>query len=189
MTETPTATIVAEITDYDGLIQGLRQRIHALGTSFDVIDELLLLSPRYSAKVLSPRPSKFMSKRLFGDILSVAAVKLLLIEDPEQFDKIKHRLDQRSTLGVRIDNAVHIVRSRRHFREIGKLGSQARKRQPSRRHMRRIGKLGGRARMDALSPQMRAKLSRKGHEARWGARGGIASPGIEDTVQIPMNSA
>jgi hypothetical protein len=108
MTETPTATVIAEVHDYDSLVRGLRQRISQLGTSFDVIDELLLVSPRYSAKVLSPRPSKFLSKRLFKDILSAAAVKLLLIEDPEQFAKVKDRLTPRSSLGVRLDQAVHI---------------------------------------------------------------------------------
>jgi hypothetical protein len=127
MTETSPAAVICEVHDYDSLVQGLRQRIHSLGTSFDVIDELLLVASRYSAKVLSPKPKKFMSPRFFGDILAAAASKVLFVEDVEQLDKIQHRLDLRSAWGTRLDRAVMITFSRRHYQTIGRKGIGASK--------------------------------------------------------------
>jgi hypothetical protein len=87
----------------------------------------LTVASRYSAKVLSPKPKKFMSPRFFGDMLAAAASKVLFVEDVEQLDKIQHRLDLRSAWGTRLDRAVMITFSRRHYQTIGRKGIGASK--------------------------------------------------------------
>jgi hypothetical protein len=179
-----TGAVIAEVRDYNALVQGLRQRIAALGTSFDAIDELLLLARGFTGKFLAPRPSKFMSARLFGDILSAAAVRLLMVEDEVQLERIKDRLTPRSTWGVRLDGAVTITRSRRFFRDIGRKGGLARK-PPGRRRMQRLG----RARMATLSGQERQELARRAANKRWKSQRAAASLACQATVPTPMNSA
>jgi hypothetical protein len=179
---------LAEIENYQGLVDALRRRVAELNTTFESVGELALQPARYVNKLLAPKPKKVFGEQSLDSIMSALAVRLIMVEDTEQLDRIRHRLDERSTLGNRVESSVTFSFSRRHFARIGSLGGLARK-PPSVARMRRLGKLGGRARMDALSPQMRSKLSRKGHEARWGAKRGIVSSGIADTEQTPMNSA
>jgi hypothetical protein len=158
--------IIAEVHDYGSLIAGLRKRIEELGTRYEALDELMMLPVRYTSKVLGPRPSRLLSARLFQDILSAAAVKVLLVEDEKQLARIKDRLDLRSNWGESLSDAIVMTYSRKHFRDIGRKGGVSKRR--GKRHMRRIAKMGGLARMKAMTAEQRKALSRKANNILWG---------------------
>jgi hypothetical protein len=176
---------LAEIASYQDLITGLRQRVAELGTSFEAVGELTLSAPRYVGKILAPSPRKFLSARSFQDFLSALGVKLLLVEDEEQLARIRDRLEERSALGTRIESAVTITLSRRHFQTIGRKGVGASKFR-GKRHYSRIAKAGGIARMQSLTREQRRNLSRRAHEVRWAARRSAVAAGIASAAQTSM---
>ncbi len=87
--------VLAEFTDYDGLIEALRRRKAELDLSFELIDAIGGLQSGYSAKVLGPGMIKKLGPVSAGAINDVLAVKFVMVEDVEAAEAMKTRWQKR----------------------------------------------------------------------------------------------
>jgi hypothetical protein len=93
--------IIGEATDHDSLVALLRKRKMALQLSDAVVDELTGLAHGYCNKVLGVVPVRTLGHLSLTALLAVLAVKLVVIEDPEQAAKIGKRWVRRDENSVR----------------------------------------------------------------------------------------
>jgi hypothetical protein len=84
--------LIGEAADFGTLQQILRDRAEELGCSRERLDDISGVQPGYSAKVLGPIPAKTLGRTSLGLILGGLALKLRVIEDPEQLKRIATRL-------------------------------------------------------------------------------------------------
>lgn len=112
--------ILGYASDYNQLIDALRARLIELKTSMQNVDELAGLPANYTAKLLSPMPSRSLGRVSLGPSLGAMGVKLAVIEDPDA-GKITERLAPAKP-GGRQSNAVLIRLSQRFLQKIGRKG-------------------------------------------------------------------
>src|ERR1700751_3189629 len=93
------ATPIAEITSYADLLVVLRRRMAQLDATFESLDDVSGLCPGYSAKCLSQNPIKSLGRISFGAILGALGLKIAIIEDTEQLERVRHRLVARDLRG------------------------------------------------------------------------------------------
>jgi hypothetical protein len=85
--------VLAQVTDYAGLVGALRARCAELNLTFDVLDEIAGLADRYSSKLLTPaiKPSRTLGKMSLGAVLGALGLKLIVVEDPVALAKVQNR--------------------------------------------------------------------------------------------------
>ncbi len=107
--ETRNPRILAECSDYEGLIHALRARVKERRIVLGALDEVTGLADRYATKVLSPTPDAYrlnqrtLGLRSLGPILQALGVKLHLVEDPDAVRRYCSRaetLDRKSLAGL-----------------------------------------------------------------------------------------
>jgi hypothetical protein len=87
---------LAVVHSYAELIAALRARVVELNTTGEAVDELSGLPARYTAKLLAlPVPVKSLGPVSLAPLLGALGLKLIVAEDTEALEKIRHRLDQR----------------------------------------------------------------------------------------------
>jgi len=143
--------IVGEAREYHELVEILRQRTHALGTTMEVVDEVAGLPTRYTSKVFAPMAIKTLGKVSLGAILGALCLKLVVESDEEQLAKIRHRLTPRKNTKCPRDLPArgrgHVLRNNRELA----------------RHLQR--------RWSALTTKrQRRRWALQGAQARWGSR-------------------
>lgn len=74
-----------EVTDYDSLVEMLRQRADSLGISRSTIDRLAKYPDGYAGKLLSPEKLRGLGKQSFGPMLDALCIKLVPVRDDEAF--------------------------------------------------------------------------------------------------------
>ncbi len=84
--------IIAEIRDFPSLLDAFRKRKAELGTTDDAIDDLCLFAKGHTSKMLKRVPSKHMTAITMMTLMMGLGCKMLLVEDTEQFAKIRNRL-------------------------------------------------------------------------------------------------
>jgi hypothetical protein len=80
-------------SDYQGLVDAVRFRIHELQTTHESIDDVSGLHSGYTSKVAAN--IKSMGKVSMGPILQTLGLSLIIVRDDEQFARIKDRLTKR----------------------------------------------------------------------------------------------
>ena len=145
------------VHDYDGLHRILRDRIEELNVARSTVDHVAGLPSGYSGKILSPQPTKRLGKLLLGSMLGGLALRLVVEEDPEQFERIKSRLVERQAGQTRPKLHADAKPVSIHD-EARRLLQNA---------MRRNGRKGVRARMKKLTPEERSRVARQAARARW----------------------
>jgi hypothetical protein len=91
---------IAEITSYADLLVALRRRMVQLDATFESLDDVSGLSHGYSAKLLSSNPVKCLGLVSFGAILGALGLKIVVVEDAEQLERVQHRLVGRDLRGT-----------------------------------------------------------------------------------------
>jgi hypothetical protein len=86
---------LATIHSYDELIGALGSRVAQLRTTLAATSELAGLAERYVAKVVTPKPVRSLGRVSLGPILGALGCCLILCEDREQYERIKHRIVRR----------------------------------------------------------------------------------------------
>jgi hypothetical protein len=86
---------IAEVTSYEGLIAAIRRRMAQLDGTFESLDDLAGLTRGHSQKLLATTPRRFLGSITFGVILQALGLKLVLIADVEQLERVRHRLVSR----------------------------------------------------------------------------------------------
>jgi len=87
------AAPIAEITSYEGLLDAIRRRLVELDTTFERLDDVAGLARGYSQRILSlTSPSKCLGSMSFAVILQTLGLRLQLVEDAGQLQRVRHRL-------------------------------------------------------------------------------------------------
>src|SRR6516225_9292151 len=117
--------IVAEFSDYNELINGLRRRAAELNLSGQSIDTLSGLTERYSQKLLGPQQIRRLNAISLGPFFGALAVRGVLVEDQTALEKLRRQTTPRRNEYVRAA-ATHVVLTFRFMQKIGRKGAQAR---------------------------------------------------------------
>jgi hypothetical protein len=87
--------IVGSFTDYDGLIEQLRERAAAVGLSFAMIDDIAGLAESGTAKYLSALRVKNLGLQTFFAITEAMGIRAIFIEDPQLLAQVRPRWARR----------------------------------------------------------------------------------------------
>jgi hypothetical protein len=85
--------VLATVRNYAELITAIRDRIVELNTTSEVVDFVAGLPLRYSAKLLAPNPPRTIGSLSLGPLIGALGLALVVIEDREQLERIRHRLE------------------------------------------------------------------------------------------------
>jgi hypothetical protein len=88
---------IAEVRDYDSLLQVMRTRADQLNVSRETLDYVSGLPSGYTAKVLSPDGPKRIGMVSLGALLGALAMKLVAVPDDEVFARNRLRYEPRDS--------------------------------------------------------------------------------------------
>lgn len=151
------------------LIDALRSRAHELQITHETIDAVSGLQSGYTSKLFAPVPIKNLGPISFSAILGALGLAVVVVEDPEQVERVKSRWTKRQKplqqqpiqSALRIEHQVP--------QEIAVTPALQRLlNNPN--WMKEIGARGGKSRWANLTPKQRAKAARKAVRARWKKR-------------------
>ncbi len=91
---------IGEATDHDELLAVLRKRKAALQLSDAIVDELAGMAAGHTGKLLGPAPVKTLGAVSLSALLSVLALRLIIVEDTEQAARIGRRWQRRTERAV-----------------------------------------------------------------------------------------
>jgi hypothetical protein len=152
MNEHVPPAIIATIRSQEDLIEALRAAKELRNLSFKTLDEMGDFTAGHMERVIGPRREKGMSAFVMQMLLSMLAVKLVLVLDSEQEEKVRGQWEGRNTSNVRIEKGrvskSLVERAKPHvFKESGKMGAAIRN--------------------SMLSPEHRSAIAAKAARARW----------------------
>jgi hypothetical protein len=133
---------IGEARSHDELIQVMAERKSALGLSNEFLDNTIPLSDGHTDKVLGPSRERGLSQFTLDGMLAALALKLVLVEDPEQAARMRPRWEGRDQRQVRPPARIGkslIARARPHV-------------------VRELGRQGGKARWRGVDPEVRRRL-------------------------------
>jgi hypothetical protein len=138
--------VVAEFSDYAGMLDALRRRANELQLSGERFDEYAGLPKGYMSKLFGARPVRRLGMCSFAPVVAGLGLRCLFIVDEEAERRLRQRLPPRNQSYVRAD-ATHVTLT---FR-----------------FMQKIGRLGARARVDNSTKAQRQEWARQAAIARW----------------------
>jgi hypothetical protein len=145
--------VVAAFTDYDGLIEALRERAASIGLSYAMVDSLCAFAEGQSGKYLSDARARQLTVAPLLKIAEVLAIKGVFVEDTELLQRMKPFYEKRDELKA-------------HARRRAPLGPVTLRRVlPA--AAAEMGKRGAVARNIRLAPEVRRALARAAARARW----------------------
>jgi hypothetical protein len=93
--------IIAEATSHNELIEAMRARKEALGLSNAWIEHAIELSDGHCDKILGPARERGLSQLTIDGLLSVLAIKLIVVEDEAAAARMRPMWDGRDQRQVR----------------------------------------------------------------------------------------
>jgi hypothetical protein len=137
--------VVAEFSDYAGMLNALRRRVNELGLNGERFDEYAGLPRGYLSKLVGAKPIRRLGMISFEPVLAGLGLKCLFVIDEEAERRLRERVPPRNSSYVRATPS--IVFTVRWFRSIGRKGAQAR--------------------IDNSTKQQRQEWARRAANARW----------------------
>ena len=137
--------VVAEFSDYAGMLDALRRRVNELALNGERFDEYAGLPRGYLSKLVGAKPTRRLGMVSFQPVLAGLGLRCLFVVDEEAERRLKERCQPRNSSYVRA--APSIVLTVRFFQRIGRKGAQAR--------------------VDNSTKQQRQKWARNAAIARW----------------------
>jgi len=116
--------VLAEFTDYDGMLAAIRNRVEELQINGQRFDEFAGLPIGYLSKLIGVRPVRRISMISMQPVLAGLGLKGQFVEDPIGTARLKNRLPPRN--GSYVRGTPSIVLTVRFFQKIGRRGAQAR---------------------------------------------------------------
>jgi hypothetical protein len=148
--------VVATFSDYDGLIEVLRERAASIGLSYAAVDCLCEFGEGQSGKYLADARTRHLTIAPLLKITEVLAIKGLFVEDAELLRRMRPMWEKRDELKA-------------HARRRAPLGAVTLRRVlPA--AAAEMGKRGAIARNRRLTPEVRSALARAAARARWRRR-------------------
>jgi hypothetical protein len=124
--------IIAEFTDYDGMLNAVRTRVEELQINGERFDEFAGLPRGYLSKLIGVHPIRRISMVSMGPLFDALGIRCVIIEDPATTARLKRRLKPRNNSYHRTSYTMRTVTDRQ-WRKIQKLGRKARWRKLSKR--------------------------------------------------------
>jgi hypothetical protein len=137
--------VVAEFSDYAGMLDALRRRVNELALNGERFDEYAGLPRGYLSKLVGVRPTRRLGMQSLSPVLAGLALRCLFVVDEEAERRLRDRVLPRNESFVR--STPSIVLTVRFFQSIGRKGAQAR--------------------IDNSTKQQRQEWARKAAIARW----------------------
>jgi hypothetical protein len=141
----PSPRVIAQFSNYDEMINGLRARAAELNLSGLEADSLAGLPIGYCQKLLGQRQIRRLGAVSLGPFLGALCVKGQFVEDQAALEKLLRQATPRNPSYVRA--APSITLTVRFFKKIGRKGAQAR--------------------VDNSTKEQRQQWARKAAIARW----------------------
>ena len=150
------------IRDMQGLVQAVRGAKIERDISDLTLDDLAGFAPGTSAKYLGPNPAKGIGPLTLGLFLGALGKGLMLVDDPEQIQRVQKRWTKRvirggATVQMRRNAALSMSLS---------MQENARKQGVSEK-MRELGKKGGKRRLQTMSRRARQRVATHAARMRW----------------------
>jgi len=117
--------VIAEFTSYDEMLTALRNRVAELQINGERFDEYAGLPRGYLSKLIGAHPTRRVGMQSLGPLFSALGLKAALIENAEATAQLKRRLKPRNNSYLRATYTLRQVTDRQ-WRQIQKLGRQAR---------------------------------------------------------------
>lgn len=167
--------LIAEVTSYTELIEGLRTRVGELGVRYQDFDELAGFPAGLTGKVFGMLQVKRLGPEKMFDAIRAAGLRIRIEVDPEQLAKMQGRISEnfnpRQANQARPGNSASPASSAilsRVFKPLARMGGKARWRKTSkkdqREHMRLMGIASGKKRRKLM--KRRARQRAAAHKAR-----------------------
>jgi hypothetical protein len=116
--------VVAEFSDYAGMLDALRRRVNELQVNGERFDEYAGLPRGYLSKLIGVKPTRRVGMQSLSPLMNALALRCLFVIDEEAERRLKERLPPRN--GSYVRGTPSIVLTVRFFKKIGRLGAQAR---------------------------------------------------------------
>jgi len=123
LNNTPENRVIAEFSDYSGLLAALRSIREMRNISFEKLDEIVGAPTGYFSKVFAPKSERKITMQSMGWAMAGLGVKAILVDDLEMLERLKTRYDQRDNKVVRA-GTVHILLSRNLMRQNQRKGGE-----------------------------------------------------------------
>ena len=117
--------VVAEFSDYPGLLGALRNRVTELGINGERFDEFAGLPRGYLSKLIGISPTRRIGLISLGPIFNALAISAVLIENGDQMMRLRNRLKPNNQSFRRTVYTLHTLTDRKWAR-IQKIGRQTR---------------------------------------------------------------
>jgi hypothetical protein len=94
--------VIATVTSYDEFVAAIRRWITELGTNYESVGEIAGLQSGYLGTLLASTPVRSFSRMSLGSTLSALGLRLQLVVDAEQLERLRHRYTARSVMGRKL---------------------------------------------------------------------------------------
>jgi len=133
----PDTRILAEFTDYNGLLNAVRARVNELQIQHEQFEFFSGLPARYLSKLIGPNPIRSIGRTSMGPLFGALGIRCIIVEDPQATARLKSRLTPRNNSFMRPSRTLQTVTDRQ-WQRIRKLGSEARWKKIPKAQRRRI---------------------------------------------------
>jgi hypothetical protein len=145
-----------------------RARAEELALSRDTINKIAGFADGHANKLLSPQPAKKIGERSLPLLLGALALKLVVIDDPQQREQIFQRYTPRNPrLCAHAAAPIAFTLSRRFMRAIGKKGGLGRKKKLSAKRLTQIARAAGKRSRATMTARRASELARRAALIRW----------------------
>jgi hypothetical protein len=129
--------VIAEFSDYDGLLAAIRNRVSELQINGERFDQFAGLPIGYLSKLIGPSPVRRIGMTSLGPLFSALAISAVLIENGDHMMRLRNRLKPNNQSYRRTVYTLNTLTDRKWSR-IQKLGRQARWKRLSKRQRSEI---------------------------------------------------
>jgi hypothetical protein len=158
--------IVAEFSDYAGMLDALRRRVNELQVNGERFDEFAGLPRGYLSKLVGVRPIRRLGLISLQPVLAGLALRCLFVVDEEAERRLKERVLPRNSSYVR-NGATYVTLTTKFLQEIGRKGARARINNSTPTQRRKWAKVAIRARYENSTARQRQAWAQKAVRARW----------------------
>jgi hypothetical protein len=118
--------VIAEFSDYAGLLTAIRNRVNELAVNGQRFDAFAGLPDRYLSKLISPNPIRRIGMVSMGPLFNALGISAVLIENAEQTKRLRNRLKPNNQSYARRTSLYVNGITARKWARIQKIGRQAR---------------------------------------------------------------